>query len=105
MNSLMKMGTEKEVKRLREQFLAIDTDKTGSITFAELKSAFAQIELDPEDEHVQQIINKSDFDGDHTINYTEFLSATVDLSKYLNEQKLLAVFRQFDTDNSGYLTP
>ena len=29
MNSLMKMGTEKEVKRLREQFLAIDKDKTG----------------------------------------------------------------------------
>jgi calcium-dependent protein kinase len=81
----MKMGTEKEVKRLREQFLAIDTDKTGSITFAELKSAFAQIELDPEDKHVQQIIDKSDFDGDQTINYTEFLSATVDLSKYLNE--------------------
>jgi Ca2+-binding EF-hand superfamily protein len=54
---------------------------------------------------VQQIIGKSDFDGNQCINYTEFLSATVDLNKYLSEQKLLAVFRQFDTDNSGQLTP
>jgi Ca2+-binding EF-hand superfamily protein len=27
------------------------------------------------------------------------------LNKYLSEQTLLAVFRQFDTDNSGQLTP
>ena len=50
------------------------------------------------------MIAKSDYDGDQAINYTEFLSATVDLKQYLNESKLLAVFRQFDTDNSGCLT-
>jgi len=46
----------------------------------------------------------SDYNGDKLIDYTAFLSATVDLHSYLNESKLLAVFRQFDTDNSGSLT-
>ena len=35
------------------------------------------------------------------INYSEFISATIDLSKYLTDEKLDALFKDFDVDNSG----
>ena len=57
-----------------------------------------------EDDEIKDIIKKTDYDGDNKINYTEFLAATMDLKTFLDESKLLAVFRKFDTDNSGYLT-
>ena len=38
------------------------------------------------------------------INYSEFLSATIDVKSFLSEQRLMAIFHQFDTDGSGFIT-
>ena len=45
-----------------------------------------------------------DYFGNHKINYSEFLAATLDVKVFLNEDKLNAIFNQFDTDNSGYIS-
>ena len=45
-----------------------------------------------------------DFSGDHMIHYSEFLAATIDIKNFLTDSKLKAIFQQFDTDNSGYIT-
>ena len=45
-----------------------------------------------------------DYFGNHKINYSEFLAATLDVKVFLNEEKLNAIFQQFDTDNSGTIS-
>jgi calcium-dependent protein kinase len=42
--------------------------------------------------------------SDGLINYSEFLAATIDLKSIVSEDKLKAVFKMFDTDNSDYIT-
>jgi len=45
-----------------------------------------------------------DYFGNKKINYTEFLVATLDVKQFMDDQKLQAVFSQFDTDSSGKIT-
>ena len=33
------------------------------------------------------------------------MAATISVKKILTNERLLAMFKQFDTDNSGYITP
>jgi Ca2+-binding EF-hand superfamily protein len=42
--------------------------------------------------------------GNGKINYSEFLSATLNVKTFLNEAKLRSVFSIFDTDSSGKIS-
>jgi calcium-dependent protein kinase len=42
--------------------------------------------------------------GNKKINYSEFLVATMDVKRFLDEEKLSALFHQFDTDGSGVIS-
>ena len=53
---------------------------------------------------LNSIISEIDYYGNKQINYSDFLSATINIRVYMTEQKLQAIFDQFDTDNSGYIT-
>ena len=46
-----------------------------------------------------------DFFGNKKINYSEFLMATLDVKKFIDDNKLQAIFNQFDTDGSGMIEP
>lgn len=46
-----------------------------------------------------------DYAGNGKINYTEFLVATIEVRDVLSEDKLYALFKYFDTDSSGFITP
>ena len=43
-------------------------------------------------------------DNSGTIDYREFIAATVHLNKLEREEHLVAAFRYFDKDGSGYIT-
>ena len=43
--------------------------------------------------------------GNGNINYTEFLSATIDMKTMLDDMTLKALFDQFDTDKDGKVSP
>jgi Ca2+-binding EF-hand superfamily protein len=45
-----------------------------------------------------------DYEGNGKINYTEFLSATISIKSVLTYEKLWALFKHFDTDDSGTIT-
>lgn len=47
---------------------------------------------------------QADVDQDGTIDYGEFIAATVSLSKVEKEENLFAAFSYFDKDKSGYIT-
>ena len=47
---------------------------------------------------------QADVDGSGTIDYGEFLAATIHLNKLEREENLVAAFSFFDKDSSGCIT-
>jgi calcium-dependent protein kinase len=101
MNILVKMADNKDIEHLREVFMNLDEDGTGYITSLQLKSALKEANIHYKEEEIEKIIDEVDYNGVKKINYTEFLAATISVKKILTEEKLLAIFKQFDTDGSG----
>lgn len=50
-------------------------------------------------------MDQVDYMGNGKINYTEFLAATISVRSVLTYEKLFALFKHFDTDDSGFITP
>ena len=55
-------------------------------------------------DEVDEIIHNLDYAKNHKINYTEFIAASINVSTYLTEEKLDALFNTFDVDGSGQIT-
>jgi len=47
---------------------------------------------------------QADIDNNGTLDYGEFIAATVHLNKLEQEENLLSAFSYFDKDGSGYIT-
>ncbi|XWS20559.1 hypothetical protein CRYUN_Cryun31cG0112200 [Craigia yunnanensis] len=77
---------------LREWFERVDSEKTGSITATQLKSAFAIGNLEFPLSVVQQMIRMYDFDRNGSMSFEEFLA----LNKFL-----IKVSRLLSTLNSN----
>lgn len=82
---LVKMASSKEVEELRKQFQAIDKDGTNMITAKELSVAISNMKMNMSDREVTELIDQVDYQGNKKINYSEFLSATLNLEKFLDE--------------------
>ncbi|KAB2047772.1 hypothetical protein ES319_A13G069800v1 [Gossypium barbadense] len=112
MNKLKKMAlrviaeslSEEEIAGLREMFTAMDTDNSGAITFDELKAGLRSYGSTLKDTEIRDLMDAADVDHSGTIDYGEFIAATVHLNKLEREEHLVAAFRYFDKDNSGYIT-
>lgn len=50
------------------------------------------------------VIYQADIDKSGTIDYGEFIAATIHLNKLEREEHLLSAFSYFDKDGSGYIT-
>ncbi|KAK8627059.1 hypothetical protein V6N13_134687 [Hibiscus sabdariffa] len=112
MNKLKKMAlrviaeslSEEEIAGLREMFTAMDTDNSGAITFDELKAGLRRYGSTLKDTEIRDLMDAADVDNSGTIDYGEFIAATVHLNKLEREEHLVAAFRYFDKDGSGYIT-
>jgi len=49
-------------------------------------------------------MNAADIDGDGTIDYLEFIMATMHMNRMESEDHLHTTFHYFYKDNSGYIT-
>ncbi|CAA0404388.1 unnamed protein product [Arabidopsis thaliana] len=112
MNKLKKMAlrviaerlSEEEIGGLKELFKMIDTDKSGTITFEELKDSMRRVGSELMESEIQELLRAADVDESGTIDYGEFLAATIHLNKLEREENLVAAFSFFDKDASGYIT-
>jgi Ca2+-binding EF-hand superfamily protein len=50
------------------------------------------------------LVPQADIDNSGTIDYGEFIAATLHLNKVEREDHLFAAFQYFDKDGSGYIT-
>jgi calcium-dependent protein kinase len=96
--------SEEEIAGLREMFKMIDTDHSGAITFEELKSGLERVGSNLVESEIRQLMDAADVDQNGTIDYGEFLAATLHLNKIEREENLFAAFSWLDKDKSGYLT-
>ena len=99
MNLLVKMvsSSDNEIVDLRNQFSTLDQDGNGMIKAKELKEICLQkAGQNLSKEEVEEIIKEVDYAGNGKINYSEFLTATVDISKLLSGKdgnaKIRAIF-------------
>ena len=107
-----------EIKKLRDQFKAFDTDGSGTLCLAEFRSAMEKnAQMDPKSiadlfAKVGELLSAclsysaatpacpsacssvSQIDSDHTglISYSEFISASLSTAVHLNEDRLCAAF-------------
>nr|AIA78393.1 calcium-dependent protein kinase [Pyrus x bretschneideri] len=91
MNKLKQLALKVIAENLSEEemFTNMDTDKSGTITYEELKTGLARIGSRLE---VRQLMDAADVDGNGSIDYIEFVSAT-----------MYKAFQYFDKDSSGYI--
>lgn len=105
--ALMWMATnlpKEEIEGLKQMFMSIDTDRSGTITVEELKKGLQKKGIAVSDNEMSRIMNDIDVDGNGVIDYEEFIAATISVNKLESEEQLVKAFEHFDTDNSGYIT-
>ncbi|KAK7278761.1 hypothetical protein RJT34_23797 [Clitoria ternatea] len=113
MNKLKKMAlrviaenlSEEEIAGLKEMFKTIDTDNSGQITFEELKVGLKKYGANLNESEIYDLMQSADVDNSGTIDYGEFIAATLHLNKVDREDHLIAAFAYFDKDGSGFITP
>ncbi|KAI4298683.1 hypothetical protein L6164_032214 [Bauhinia variegata] len=112
MNKLKKLAlkviaenlSEEEIKGLKTMFTNMDTDNSGTITYEELKTGLARIGSRLSEAEVKQLMEAADVDGNGSIDYIEFISATMHRYRLEKDEHLYKAFQYFDKDNSGHIT-
>lgn len=95
--------TNEERSQVRDAFIQLDTSKTGTIKLKDLRLVLEN-QFSKEDTEIARVIGALDSNNDEEINYSEFLAAMVSSRIQLHDGLLLATFKRFDTDNSGFIT-
>lgn len=94
---------EQDISRLRSYFMKIDQDGKGFISYQDLTVILQQFSAELGD-NIQNIISSIDINKNGTIDYTEFLAATLDKTIYLQQERLENAFRLFDKNNTGMIS-
>jgi calcium-dependent protein kinase len=66
-----------DIKELKEIFLAIDKNGDGTLTFQEIEDGLKRLKVN-DWEHILENLKEADTDKSGTIDYTEFIAATLD---------------------------
>lgn len=90
-----------DIKDLRDIFKALDKNGDGNITFDELKAGLGHKE---NADTLIELLKGADTDNSGSIDYTEFIAATLDHQTYLRDDYLRTAFDLFDKDKSGKIS-
>uniref|UniRef100_A0A0E0JUZ5 non-specific serine/threonine protein kinase n=1 Tax=Oryza punctata TaxID=4537 RepID=A0A0E0JUZ5_ORYPU len=103
---------EEELADLKDQFDAIDVDKSGSISIEEMRHALAKdLPWRLKGPRVLEIIQAIDSNTDGLVDFEEFVAATLHIHQMaeLDSERwglrCQAAFSKFDLDGDGYITP
>lgn len=98
------MATKEEQQELLNTFRALDLNNDGVISRDELLQGFKKIDNALTEADVSVMIKKIDNNQSATIDYTEFVAATIDKKNLLSDEKMKACFNMFDKDRSGKIS-
>ena len=96
---------DEETKNLKKLFKLFDIDHDGRITLNEMKNAFIKLNVKDYENEIENIFNSIDTDKNGIIDYTEFLSASINGNNEIISKKTLKdTFKLLDRDNSGKIS-
>jgi calcium-dependent protein kinase len=93
-------------KELRKCFIQFDTNGDGRLDKKELINGLKMVDTKNDlEQEVDRVMKIIDVDGNGFIEYEEFLRAGLDKKKILTTDNVRNVFRLFDQDGSGKISP
>ena len=96
---------DEDTKNLKKLFKLFDIDHDGRITLNEMKNAFIKLNVKDYENEIENIFNSIDTDKNGIIDYTEFLSASINGNNEIISKKTLKdTFKLLDKDNSGKIS-
>lgn len=93
---------EHDIENLKQTFSILDKNRDGTLSMEEIVGALEAQGCD--DGGLRETLKSLDTDGSGSIDYTEFLAATIERSQYLKKEVLWSAFRTFDKDGDGTIT-
>ncbi|KAI8012894.1 Calcium-dependent protein kinase 29 [Camellia lanceoleosa] len=97
------LSTE-EIDGLKQTFNNMDTDGSGTITLEELKIGLSKLGSKLNETEIAALMDAADIDKNGTIDYIEFISATMHRHKLEKEEHLYKAFQYFDKDGNGFIS-
>ena len=98
---IAKISSEQDILKLKNFFMELDVDNSGTLTIEEIEKGFKEINVGISEEELNQIWEGLDFHKDGQINYSEFLAAMVSSYNFQKEEKLWSVFNLFKEENKN----
>merc|ERR1719313_733709 len=84
--------------------MKLDVNHDGLLTFEELTDGLKLAGVDMCRRELEEVMHAIDVDGSGTIDYTEFLAASLEKDKYKSEAGWQSAFRVLDRDGTGKIT-
>jgi len=100
---IAKQLCDADIEELKKTFEGMDENRDGTLTIQELKEGMLSHKVEIPDD-LQEIMRDLDTDGSGSIDYTEFIAATIEHRQYYTDEVLWAAFRTFDRDGDGQIT-
>jgi len=103
MNMMAWSLTNKERAEVRDAFIEMDTDRSGTISLSEFKKVMLD-KFHVDDDHASAAFAAIDYNHQDEIHYSEFLAAMAGCRIQMHDELIMKTFKRFDVDNSGYIT-
>lgn len=101
-------STRKYITDLKELFVELDTDHSGSVSLDELSDGLRKQGYVLSPSELEQLVRKMDADHDGDIVLPEFLTTLMDWNRVQKEQSWQAyldkAFNKLDTDGDGFIS-
>ena len=97
--------TKTEKEQIDKVFRAMDKNGDGVLTKEEIKKGYLEyFGREMSDEKIDQMFSSVDVDGNGSIDYSEFIVASLNERSLLSNKKLKAAFKMFDKDGGGTIS-
>jgi len=100
-------ATKEEKEKLLETFKALDVDHDGQLTKEELRLGYMKImgmSNELAEEEAERIMRTIDTNNNGSIDYSEFVNATISKANLLKKERLEAAFKVFDRNGDGKIS-
>merc|ERR1712048_622179 len=102
LNAVAHTINDGEITRLRDVFLAVDSDGDGMLTVEELRHGLQRLRSNSLDiEQICAVIAERGGSFNSCINYREWIAATMRKRQYTDERNCWEAFRMIDKDGDG----